>query len=192
MDCGDKECCAHSDAWMRGALRWWGWCFDLDIGAQRGRPTLNADGYPAWMPGVHAHALALAGRGKDEQQQMVRASFIRKHLRNYKRRGQCIFLRYFNLLVEKGTHFGEISRLDCSRLALHSLCMVCYGGLPLGRTRAHFQYANQLEQAGISGNLRRCCLLLFESRCLCIRLGMAFHTSLSGQEKNSDVDYYTR
>ena len=128
---------------------------------------LNADGYPAWMPGVHAHALALAGRGKDEQQQMVRASFIRKHLRNYKRRGQCIFLRYFNLLVEKGTHFGEISRLDCSRLALHSLCMVCYGGLPLGRTRAHFQYANQLEQAGILEDVRRCCLFCL-NRGVCV------------------------
>ena len=163
MDCGDKawaECRAHSDAWMRGALRFWGWCFDLDIGAQRGRPTLNADGYPAWMPGVHAHALALAGRGKDELQQMVRTRmrerFHPEALTKLQAAGPDTFSydKVLNLLVEKEIHFGEISRLDCSRSALRSLCMVCYGGLQLGRTRAHFQYANQLEQAGISVDLQ--------------------------------------
>ena len=114
--------------WMRGALSWWGWCFDLDIGAQRGRPTLNADGYPAWMPGVHAHALALAGRGKDELQQMVRTRmrerFHPEALTKLQAAGPDTFSydKVLNLLVEKEIHFGEISRLDCSRSAFIVLC----------------------------------------------------------------------
>ena len=30
-----SESRAHSGAWMCGALRWWGWCFGLEIGGQR-------------------------------------------------------------------------------------------------------------------------------------------------------------
>ena len=53
-------------------LRLWGWCFGLDIGGQRGRPRLTADGYPEWMPAVYAHAVALAGKGKDALQGRMR------------------------------------------------------------------------------------------------------------------------
>ena len=51
--------------------------------------------------------------------------------------------------------------------------MFCYGGLPLGRTRAHFQYANQSEQAGISEDLRRCCLFCL-NRGVCV-FGSEWH-----------------
>ena len=37
-------------------------------------------------------------------------------------------------------------------------CMICYGGLEVGRTRALYQYPEQLARAGISNELRRCCL----------------------------------
>ena len=58
---------------MCAALHWWGWCFDFDIGGQRSRPPLTADGYPAWMPDVHAHAIALVAQGKDTLVEMVQA-----------------------------------------------------------------------------------------------------------------------
>ena len=75
------ECREQSSIWMRGSLRWRGWCFDLDIGAQRGWPALNEDGCPAWMSDVHAHAVALAGRGKDALKEAVRAP-IRERFRS--------------------------------------------------------------------------------------------------------------
>ena len=158
------QCRAQSNSWMRGALRWWGWCFGLDIGAQRGRPALNGDGYPAWISSVHAHAVDLAGRGKDALRESVYAR-IRERFRSealMKLRvagaGPFSYDAVLRLLVEKEVHFGEINKLVCSRSALRSLCMICYGGLEVGRTRALYQYPEQLARAGISNELRRCCL----------------------------------
>ena len=73
-----------------------------------------------------------------------------------------------SLLVQKNVHFGEIGRIECTRPALRSLCMLCFGGIQVGRTRTHFQCKDKLEQVGITDDLRRCCLYCHQSRLVCI------------------------
>ena len=54
------------------------------------------------------------------------------------------------------------------RSAIQSLCKVCYGGLTVGRTRAHYQYHDELENAGVTDNLRKSCLYCLKSRKVCV------------------------
>ena len=97
------------------------------------------------MPAVHAHAIALAGQGKDALQANVRAQ-LRERLHaeavtwlQAAAIGSLSYDMVLRSLVEKDIHFGEINKIDCSRSALRSLGSICCGGLEVGRTRAHYQ-----------------------------------------------------
>ena len=88
----------------------------MDIGAQRGRPALNGDGYPAWISSVHAHAVDLAGRGKDALRESVYAR-IRERFRSealtklqVAGAGPFSYDGVLRLLVEKEVNFGEINK----------------------------------------------------------------------------------
>ena len=72
------------------------------------------------------------------------------------------------LLVASGVHFGETVGIDCMRSAMQSLRKVCYGGLPVGRTRARYQYHDGLENSGVTDNLRKSCLYCLKSRNVCV------------------------
>ena len=108
-----------------GALRWWGWCFGLDISGQRGRPRLAAEGFPAWMPAVHTHAVTLAARPKVELQEAVRQSIrLRMHTEaltqlRASEMGPSSYDLVLQLLVASGVHFGELRR-SIARIFLRS------------------------------------------------------------------------
>ena len=72
------------------------------------------------------------------------------------------------MLVENEIHFGKIAKYECTRAALHGLCVVCFGGILVGRTRAHFEYKEQLENAGITGKFWKVCLFCQVSRKVCV------------------------
>ena len=146
----------------------------METGGRRGRPPLNDDGYPAWMSAVHAHAIAAAQRGKDTLQELVRTQMrARFHteaiaMLQVSEVGAFSYDVMLSLLVQKNVHFGEIGRIECTRPALRSLCMLCFGGIQVGRTRTHFQCKDKLEQVGITDDLRRCCLYCLKSRGVCV------------------------
>ena len=96
------------------------------------------------MPAVHAHAVDLAGQGKEALQEMVRTRMRERFRSEARAKLQAARAGPFShdlvlrLLVEKNIHFGEISGLDFSRSALRSLCMICYGGPEVGHMRARY------------------------------------------------------
>ena len=126
------------------------------------------------MAAVHSHVLALAGRGKEELRETVSRQLHDRLFSEAKAQlqsmdiGPTSYYMILRVLVENEVHFGKNTKLECTRAALHGLCMVCFGGIPLGRTRAHFEYKKQLENAGITGNFRKACLYCQVSRKVCV------------------------
>ena len=120
------------------------------------------------------HAATLAARPKGELQEAVRQSIrLRLHTEALTQLraseiGPASYDLVLQLLVASGVHFGEITKIDCMRSAIQSLCKVCYGGLTVGRTRAHYQYHVELENAGVTDNLRKSCLYCLKSRNVCV------------------------
>jgi hypothetical protein len=72
------------------------------------------------------------------------------------------------LLVDKGIHFGRVAGVECTRFSLRAICKVCYGGLPLARTRANYNFKERLVASGICDNLRHACLYCLIARNICV------------------------
>ena len=132
-----SESRVHTGAWMCGALRWWAWCFNLTTGGPRAR----------WMQVVHNHVLSIADQERDGMHENVKQAFGERvyleattRLRNMNTNFKSYDL-VLNILVDRGIHFGRLTSVECTRLSLRAVCKVCYGGLPVARTRAnnHFQ-----------------------------------------------------
>ena len=72
------------------------------------------------------------------------------------------------MVVDSGRQLGRLADIRCTRFALRTICKYCFGGLPVARTRANFQYKKQLEAAGIVGDMRHACLYCFLHREVCV------------------------
>jgi len=154
----------YAGAWLCGALRWWASCFGLDVRGARSR----------WLGAVHAHVMGVAEVEREELHEMVKQAMRARELieaGSRLRAREVGFWSYdliLSLLVKHGIKFGRLTGVGCSRFALRALCMICYGGLPLARTQAHYSRRELVGAAGIQGDLRRACLFCLVTRGVCV------------------------
>jgi hypothetical protein len=154
--------CAKS--WMCESLRWWAWCFNLRTRGSRVR----------WMEEARTHMLELAELSSCQLRTVLRRAVgerTRAEAVGRMSRVQISYTSYdfvLQILLAGGVSFGVLSRFRCTRFALRSMLSICYGGLPLARTRCNYQYTDQLAQAGVVGELRRACLFCLVLKRVCV------------------------
>ncbi len=127
-----------------------------------------------WMGEAHTHALRIAVMGSDRVRTVVRHAVrarVRAEAIDRLRRLDVTYGSYdfvLNFLAQRDVHFGDLNHVQCTRFSLRTIVKIFLGGLPVARTRAHFQLKDQLIAAGIDGNLRRTCLFCLFSRNICV------------------------
>ena len=153
---------AHAGAWFCDALRWWGWCFERRTRGSR----------MVWMREVHLHLLENFDEDRLPELVKERVSERLRSVAISRLRSIDVGYRSYDLVlkmvVDSGRQLGRLADIKCTRFALRTICKYCFGGLPVARTRANFQYKKQLEAAGIVGDMRHACLYCFLHREVCV------------------------
>ena len=125
-----------------------------------------------WMREVHLHLLENFDEDRLPELVKERVSERWRSVAISRLRSIDVGYRSYDLVlkmvVDSGRQFGRLADIKCTRFALRTVCKYCFGGLPVARTRANFQYKKQLEAAGIVGDMRHACLYCFLQREVCV------------------------